>query len=237
LDDVTASLEARVRAYLEVNCAQCHQPGAPAPSSFDVRAATPLALTGLIGGLPNHSGGDPLNRLVTRGNLERSILFQRISGTSAGTRMPPIATRELDLGAVELLAAWILVDLPNRFDYAEWRAVVFGDSTGPETEMQADADGDGVSNYLEYLTGTDPLDASDVWTLSLAAADGAIEVSFERPPNLGVVIESSVDLVTWRPWNVLGNQPRLSASSEPVSLSAAGGADEKRFFRARFTEP
>src|SRR5204862_352545 len=47
LADESASLEARARAYLDVNCAICHHPGGPAPGSMDMRIETPLAKTGL----------------------------------------------------------------------------------------------------------------------------------------------------------------------------------------------
>ena len=33
----------RARAYLHTNCAQCHRPGGPTPSSMDLRATTALA--------------------------------------------------------------------------------------------------------------------------------------------------------------------------------------------------
>src|SRR5690606_21320147 len=46
LGDDGESLEDRARAYLHVNCAHCHRPGAPAPSGLDLRHATLLDQTG-----------------------------------------------------------------------------------------------------------------------------------------------------------------------------------------------
>ena len=40
--DESAGLDARVRAYLDVNCAVCHQPGAPGNASMDMRYHAPL---------------------------------------------------------------------------------------------------------------------------------------------------------------------------------------------------
>ena len=38
-----APLTDRARAWLHTNCAQCHRPGGPTPSSLDLRATTALA--------------------------------------------------------------------------------------------------------------------------------------------------------------------------------------------------
>ena len=102
----------------------------------------------------------------------------------------------------------------------------------------ADPDGDRASNYVEYLTATDPLNAASVWRLGISVNSGLVNVTYPIVPNLGVTIETSSDLYSWSPWDVPGNQPFFSDSpgtanlQGPLSLSPPA-----QFFRARFIEP
>ncbi|MCX6864762.1 MAG: hypothetical protein NTV46_00840, partial [Verrucomicrobia bacterium] len=105
------SREARVRSYLDVNCAHCHMAGGGTPAAWDVRAQLPLAATGLIGGIPMNNGGSPLNRIVEPGDPARSVLLRRIAATGGFTRMPPVGSNIIDQMNVELVTAWILRDL------------------------------------------------------------------------------------------------------------------------------
>src|SRR5207244_2991178 len=89
-DDASASLEDRVRSYLDVNCVACHRPGGMGRAMFDARYGTPLAAQKLIDA-PLISGdlGIPGARIVAPGNPQASALFQRLSRTDQ-SRMPPV---------------------------------------------------------------------------------------------------------------------------------------------------
>ena len=104
--DPGKSLEQRARSYLDANCAQCHQPGGTAPSTWDARASTPLSLAGIINGALAVNGGNSANRVIVPGDTTRSQLHARLSGTGVA-RMPPLATSERDLAGESLLAQWI----------------------------------------------------------------------------------------------------------------------------------
>ena len=54
--DDAAPLEPRARAYLHTNCAQCHRPNGPTPSTMDLRYTTALADTSRMGRRPEVSG-------------------------------------------------------------------------------------------------------------------------------------------------------------------------------------
>ena len=47
--DDESTLEARARAYLDVNCAVCHRPAGPAPGSLDLRASVPVPAMNVVG--------------------------------------------------------------------------------------------------------------------------------------------------------------------------------------------
>jgi hypothetical protein len=57
-------------------------------------------------------------------------------------------------------------------------------------------------------------------------------------PNVGVVIDTSTDLMNWTPWDVPGNQPvfALVAGNKTVT-GPITNSPPFQFFRARLIEP
>jgi uncharacterized repeat protein (TIGR03806 family) len=105
--DPTAETERRARSYLDANCAMCHLPGGPAPGDLDLRAETPLAGMHAVGVVP--SGGDlgiAGARIIQAGDRESSVLWERLRRLDP-TRMPPLASLEVDDDAVDLIGDWI----------------------------------------------------------------------------------------------------------------------------------
>jgi uncharacterized repeat protein (TIGR03806 family) len=107
IQDHTASLEHRVRSYLDVNCAHCHCPGGTR-AEFDARFQTPLpqqkilngqAVTGILG-LPGA-------KIIIPGDPSRSELFIRMMRRQDTFGMPPLATREVDSEALGAVSRWI----------------------------------------------------------------------------------------------------------------------------------
>ncbi len=84
--DLNASLSARGRAYLAINCAHCHNPQAwniPAEKDFDFRHETPFELTGIQNG---------------KDKISRNVLNQE---------MPFIGTTMMDEEGVALLVEYL----------------------------------------------------------------------------------------------------------------------------------
>lgn len=105
--DADASIDDRARSYLHVNCAHCHQFGAGTGVAIVVRRPDPLEETKMISKVPE-KGSLGLNeaKIVEPGEPDRSILLYRMASSSVG-RMPHIGSREVDFGAVALIAQWI----------------------------------------------------------------------------------------------------------------------------------
>lgn len=106
-NDATAPLEARVRAYLHVNCSVCHQAAGGGNAQMDLLAKTPLDKMKVIDEAPLHAKFEVMEpRLVAPGDPDRSVLLKRVALRGRG-QMPPLGTNLVDPVAVELLNDWI----------------------------------------------------------------------------------------------------------------------------------
>jgi hypothetical protein len=106
LTDATASLEDRVRSYLDVNCAECHRPGGV--GNYDASYDTPLRNQRIV----NAPAAFPLigrdhADIVRSADVGHSVLWLRISSTDAAVKMPPLAHYLVDTNAVNLIRDWI----------------------------------------------------------------------------------------------------------------------------------
>lgn len=99
-------LEARARAYLDVNCAYCHRPGG-VRSNFDTRYETDLAAADIINGPMIADLGNTNNRVVVPGAPAHSGLYLRSSASAGLLKMPPLARNEVDTEGVALIRDWI----------------------------------------------------------------------------------------------------------------------------------
>lgn len=106
VSDASASLERRVRSYLDANCSQCHQPDI-LTARFDARYTTPLESQGLVDGSVLYDLGIPDARVVAPQSIERSLLHRRMS-SSGLHQMPPIGVNLVDEEAVDVVSEWIL---------------------------------------------------------------------------------------------------------------------------------
>jgi hypothetical protein len=232
------SVEWRARSWLDVNCSQCHLPGGTALSTWDARASTPLTATGLIMGELNNKEGDPENRLIVPGSVEHSMVHSRITRLGPG-RMPPLASRVVDDTAAVLLELWITNDLAGWQSFASWQTAHFSSVEIPEAAADADPDQDGVPNWVEYLTSTDPADSNEAWRPAIERATDGIRLRYEHLANRGVFIEATTDLLTpesWEPLDVEQNEFVIPA--EPFTGELILPASETaKFYRIRLIEP
>ncbi len=106
-ENQAAPLALRARAYLETNCAQCHQPGGPTPINMDLRAATALAQTNTVNvdGTGTAVGGATLR--IAPGSAQTSLIWTRMNAAEETVRMPPIATHVIDANGLALIGDWI----------------------------------------------------------------------------------------------------------------------------------
>ena len=115
-DPKSGTLDARARAWLEINCAHCHNPEGPArnsgldllasqqnPTSFGIHKPPVAAGLG--------SGG--LAYDIVPGQPDRSILAYRIASTHPGVMMPELGKRLVHEEGVALVREWIAAMVPD----------------------------------------------------------------------------------------------------------------------------
>ncbi|MEP7313359.1 MAG: PQQ-dependent sugar dehydrogenase [Pseudomonadota bacterium] len=102
-----ATVAERARAYLHVNCANCHRPGGGTPDTMDLRYTTALPLTNACNAAP--AAGDlgiTGARLLMPGSAAQSLIVARMNRRTAGA-MPPLASNIVDAAGVALLTSWV----------------------------------------------------------------------------------------------------------------------------------
>ena len=105
--DAKHVIEARVRSYLDANCANCHRPGADIPAAFDARFDTALAEAAIIDAFTvSDSLGVVRPRVVAPGDPERSLLWRRMV-LPERFKMPPLARGRVDDETAEAVRARI----------------------------------------------------------------------------------------------------------------------------------
>jgi uncharacterized repeat protein (TIGR03806 family) len=105
--DSGASTSERARAYLHTNCAQCHNPAGPTPSTMDLRYTTVLTNTNACDAVPLEGDLGIANaRLIAPGDAARSLIIARANRRDSQA-MPPLGSNLVDTSGINLLTTWI----------------------------------------------------------------------------------------------------------------------------------
>jgi hypothetical protein len=112
----------------------------------------------------------------------------------------------------------------------DWEQQYFNSTTA--ASATADSDGDGYSNYAEFVAGTNPVDAKDRPGAVSVSYDGATySGTFRSVPLKRYQPEYTDDLLSG-PWNSLGNIQAANATSLTITDTPGAGIT-KRFYRLR----
>ncbi|MEY3897684.1 MAG: hypothetical protein RLZZ214_3205, partial [Verrucomicrobiota bacterium] len=140
----------------------------------------------------------------------------------------------------------ILSDPPPVMDpgiFTDWQALVWPGTSDPETiGPDADPDGDGRKNLLEWALLLDPK-RPDVFTPTFILNGGTLETTYTRrkvaPGEAGYQVEWSDSLADdWSDTDVLTDRPvSLSTTAESVRSTLPAGARGGRFVRIKVAQP
>ena len=252
VSNTTATLETRVRSYLDANCAQCHRPGGTGPG-FDARFDTALTNQNLI-----HA------TTVVPQDIWRSQLYQRADVVRNGYQMPPLARNVVDTNAMAVVAAWInslpgtpalappLLSPTGGVFYGSVRVSLQSPATNSAIYYTLDGSPPTTNSSLYggpvAITATAGLNASAfapgfnnsvtangvftilpgvVFTNAPSYANGVFQMQVAGPTGRSYVLQASPDLLNWSP--VTTNTP----ANSPFTLVDAGATNgATRFYRA-----
>ena len=204
-------------------------PGSAPPSWLGNHKLT-MAETGLINGLAASGTQNPADRLVVPGDPDRSILLNRVAVTNGYTRMPSIASNELDHTNIQLLTDWINQEASVLTTYNAWRIAEFGTDSSPEGEPSADPDRDLANNQDEWLTHTAPLDNSSFIQTSLELSGDDVRINLPGFADRRVTVQRSLNLLDWFRWDAPGNDGIPRTPSVDHTLTAPR-TEQQEFFR------
>ena len=127
ISDTTATVQHRMRSWIDSNCSQCHRPGGIGPA-YDARFYTPL------------ENQDLINNVVYFRNIDGSPLYQRDNALD-GSKMPPLAKNVVDEVAMANLRQWIAspLEVLSVYFYQDTShlAVRFNSHVDPDTAAVA----------------------------------------------------------------------------------------------------
>jgi uncharacterized repeat protein (TIGR03806 family) len=109
-DPKSGTLDSRARAWLEINCAHCHNPEGPARNSgLDLTASQQNPTAFGINKPPVAAGigSGGLAFDIVPGQPDKSILVYRIASTHPGVMMPELGKRLVHDEGVALVREWI----------------------------------------------------------------------------------------------------------------------------------
>ena len=109
-DSSDGRLDARARAYLDVNCAHCHNPEGPAHTSgldLSWSQREPIRWGVFKRPVAAGRGSAGFEFSIEPGHPERSILLHRMEATDPGVMMPETGRQLVDERAIALMRDWI----------------------------------------------------------------------------------------------------------------------------------
>lgn len=114
----------------------------------------------------------------------------------------------------------------------DWKIHFFGSVTNPAAADNADPDGDGVPNWMEFLAGTDPTDARSKLQLGCAGSvagkgQNQMQLNWLTAPGRAYALQWSTSLVGGA-WNTLTT---VSGDGAPATCVDTNNAGPQHYYR------
>ncbi len=124
---------------------------------------------------------------------------------------------------------YVFIDANHNGISDSWENYYFG-SAGSDRTQTTDSDGDGMSDYAEFIAGTNPTNAASRFIFVSAAVqtNRFVQLKWAAIPGRLYQLESSTNLNAWTPLTGL-----QQATTSPMSYSGTNAAARSQFFRVQ----
>jgi hypothetical protein len=141
---------------------------------------------------------------------------------------PPAQTNELaPLGTVVFQGNYTMPDGNNNGMSDTWEQQYFG-AVSPNRTKLTDTDGDGFTDYAEFIAGTNPTQPTSTLRLDppFALQSGSVRLEWPSVPGRAYLVEGSTDGVNWSAvsgW--------ILATGDPTTFTPPTGPGAPNLFR------
>jgi hypothetical protein len=111
-----------------------------------------------------------------------------------------------------------------------WQAQYWGNNPALWPSPNADSDGDGISNRLEFMAGTNPRDPNSALRTSFVVAPQGPRLTWNTVPGQMYQVEQTSDFSTWVPF---GGQRFAPGTTDSVSVPVGNSLGYYRVTRIR----
>lgn len=143
---------------------------------------------------------------------------------------PPPQTALLTSGrTVTLSGNYTLRDTNSNAIADSWEAYYFGSSATNITQT-TDADQDGMTDYEEFIAGTNPTNADSklIFTAENVQANNSVKIQWAAIPGRVYQVQSSTNVINWVPLS-----DWLRASSSPMSYTVTNAGSGSHLYRVQ----
>ena len=206
-------------------------------SGYDITTSSLPAAGGTTSGSGNYASAAAVSVIASAASG-----YQFQSWTEGGAVVSTSATYNFTASADRALVA-NFQQLPHAAWKSQWfNAAELADPT--VSGDNADPDGDGLSNLVEYALGLNPRVPNSPAVLHSAIENGSLTVTYVRSraaTDVTIIIEDSADLLTWASGSGVTTDPVVIAddgTNQTVKVSdVLSNSTAQRFLRLRVTSP
>ncbi len=129
-------------------------------------------------------------------------------------------------GTLTFSGNYSFLDVNSNHISDAWERYYFG-SAGTNRTQYTDSDGDGMSDYAEFIAGTNPTNAASklIFLSVTVQPDQTVQLQWAATPGRLYQVESSPELVSWTPVSAW-----MRATASPMTFTATN-ATQSRLFR------
>jgi len=139
---------------------------------------------------------------------------------------PPQTNTLLASNTLTFIGTYTFPDVNSNGMSDLYEQYYFGTVSTNRTRL-TDTDGDGMTDYAEFIAGTDPANAlSNLRFLGSSSSNGVITAQWSAVPGRIYQVQSSTNLLDWAPVSLW-----MQASESPMTYDWTNATDQGRLFR------